>query len=60
MIEPYTPPHRRVYAYHVCQLLLGDTLAARCDLQADRARSTLRLHGAFLVPVRRRDGWRSC
>ena len=50
MIEPCTPPHRRVYGYHVCQFLLGDTLAARCDLQADRSGSPLILQGAFLVP----------
>lgn len=50
MIELYTPPHRRVYGCYVCPFLLGDTLVARCDLKADRARSTPMLQGAFLEP----------
>lgn len=51
-IEMYTPPSRRVYGYYVCPFVLGETLAARCDLKADRDRKRLMVQSAFLEPGR--------
>ena len=47
-IEMYTPPPKRFYGYYVCPFLCGETLVARCDLKADRARKVLVVQSAFL------------
>ncbi|MBS1699592.1 MAG: YcaQ family DNA glycosylase [Actinobacteria bacterium] len=52
-IEIYTPAVKRRYGYYSLPVLVGDRIAARVDLKADRAASTLRVQSAWWEPQAR-------
>lgn len=54
-IEIYVPAHRRQYGYYSLPVLIGDRIAARVDLKADRAAGALRVQSAWWEPSAQPD-----